>query len=79
MMALCLSSMMIMAQTVSEEAARQKAAQVFGAASAMSKSATPSAADTQPVLSYTATEDNEVYYYAYNNPGGGFVLIGGDE
>ena len=74
-----------MAQTISEAVARQMAQAVFAGRLSSQKEAETAGrkqimpAVAAPVLSYTSQSDDEVYYYAYNNPSGGFVIIGGDE
>ena len=73
------SSSTMVAQTVSESVARQTAAMVFGAVQGQTAKGEHKTAAAKPVLSHTSQQGDEVYYYAYNNPAGGFVIIGGDE
>ena len=62
-------------QTVSPSDAQQKASAFLSKHTAGAKGG--AAAEVQ--LAYTAQEGDETYYYVFNQSGGGFVIVGGDE
>lgn len=66
----------MMAQTVSVDAARSKASSLFSGNAAFAKGIH---APAQPELAYTGEETGVVCFYVFNNPNGGFAIIGGDE
>lgn len=64
------------AQKVSVEDAQSKAFALFHNGIAFAKG---TGAMAQPELSYCAEKDGHTCFYVFNNPGGGFAIIGGDE
>ena len=69
---LCLASTSaVLADTVSLEEAQGKAQAFFGQ-NALTRSLSLS-------LAYTAQADGETYFYVFNSPAGGYVIVGGDD
>lgn len=62
-------------QTVSLSDAQRKASAFLSTQTAGAKGG----AATELQLAYTAQEGDETYYYVFNQSGGGFVIVGGDE
>lgn len=74
---LMLAGSSVMAQTISEQAAKDKAYRFMSSNQTMRKAA---ARGQQTLnLAYTSKADGETHYYVFNQPGGGFVIVGGDE
>ncbi len=64
------------AQKVSVEDAQAKASALFNNGKAFAKG---QSAMAQPELSYCAEKEGHTCFYVFNNPSGGFAIIGGDE
>ena len=62
-------------QTVSLSDAQQKASAFLSQHTAGAKGGTTA----EVKLAYTAQQGDETYYYVFNQSGGGFVIVGGDE
>lgn len=62
-------------QTVSISDAQRKASAFLSTQTAGAKGG----AATELQLAYTAQDGDETYYYVFNQSGGGFVIVGGDE
>lgn len=75
-----LASGSMKAQQISVDEALEKAKAFLGSTSeAKSRNGVMSLNSDDITLAYTSKQGDEVHYYAYNNKGGGFVLIGGDK
>ena len=67
----------VMAQTISPNVAAKKAAGIFSEANA-ARSLSGVSANVEPQLAYVSVLDGDTCFYVFNNPQGGFAIIGGD-